>query len=70
MALRASLCLVLLWLLPAALAVAADPPPVAPAPVDSATVEPGICLGRVTDARTGEPLASANVYVQGGQAGT
>ncbi len=70
MALRLSRCLVLFWLLPAALAVAADPPPVAPAPADSATVAPGICFGRVTDGRTGEPLASANVYVQGGQAGT
>jgi len=70
MALRVSPCLVLLCLLPAMLAVAADPPPIAPTPPDSATVAPGICLGRVTDARTGEPLASANVYVQGGQAGT
>ncbi len=69
MALRVLPCLVTLWLLPAALAGAADPPPVAPAGADSAAVAPAL-LGRVTDARTGEPLASANVYVQGGQAGT
>jgi hypothetical protein len=50
--------------LPAALAVAARPPAVAPA-AEQAALEPGVVMGMVANAQTGDALAGVQVVASG-----
>lgn len=67
----ARLCLLVLCaLLLTAVQAAAERGPAEVTPAAARTPEAPLIAGRVIDAETGAPLARANIYVQGGEAGT